>query len=379
MSYTQHYEQRRSDPLRYWQQRATALSWTAPPRQIFDGSSGPYGRWFPGGELNTSYNCLDRHVESGAGERPALIWDSAMTGEVRAFTYRELTERVAKLAGALANAGVGKGDGVVIYMPMLPEAAVAMLACARLGAVHSVVFGGFAAPELASRIRAAAPKVVVTASCGLEPGRIIDYKGLLDAALASLDQPVRTCLILQRPQSAAELTPGRDLHFAQAEASAGPHPPVSVAATDPLYVLRTSGTTGRPKGVVRDNGGHAVALTSSISIIFGLGPGDVLWAASDAGWVVGHNYIVYAPLLAGLTTVMYEGKPVGTPDAGAFWRVANQHDVQVLFTAPTAIQAIRAQDPTGVETAMITAASMGPLSKRIPNWPRTSRTPCRSA
>ena len=333
MSYTRHYEDWRSDPLRYGRQRATALSWTAPPRQIFDGSSGPYGRWFPGGQLNTSYNCLDRHVDSGAGERPALIWDSAMTGEVRTFTYRELTERVAKLAGALANAGVGKGDGVVIYMPMIREAAVAMLACARLGAVHSVVFGGFAAPELASRIRAAAPKVVVTASCGLEPGRIIDCKGILDAALASLDQPVRTCLILQRPQSAAELTPGRDLHFAPAEASAAPHPPVSVAATDPLYV----------------------------------------------GWVVGHSYVVYAPLLAGLTTVMYEGKPVGTPDAGAFWRVANQHDVQVLFTAPTAIRAIRAQDPTGVETAMITAASMGPLSEGIPNWLRMSRTPCRSA
>ncbi len=281
MSYTQHYEQWRSDPLRYWQQRAKALSWTAPPRQIFDDSSGPYGRWFPDGQLNTSYNCLDRHVESGAGERPALIWDSAMTGEVRTFTYRELTERVAKLAGALADAGVGKGDGVVIYMPMIPEAAVAMLACARLGAVHSVVFGGFAAPELASRIRAAAPKVVVTASCGLEPGRIIDYKGILDAALASLDQPVRTCLILQRPQSVAELTPGRDLDFAQAEASAGPHLPVSVAATDSLYVLHTSGTTGRPIGVVRDNGGHAVALTSSMSMIFGLGPGDVMWAASD--------------------------------------------------------------------------------------------------
>jgi propionyl-CoA synthetase len=347
VSYAQHYEDWRSDPLRYWRQRAMALSWTVPPRQIFDESSGPYGRWFPDGQLNTSYNCLDRHVESGAGERAALIWDSAMTGEVRTFTYRQLAERVARFAGALANAGVGKGDGVVIYMPMIPEAAVAMLACARLGAVHSVVFGGFAAPELAARIRAAAPRVVVAASCGLEPGRIIDYKGILDAALASLDQPVRTCLILQRPQSVAELTPGRDLDFAQAEASARPHPPVSVAATDPLYVLYTSGTTGRPKGVVRDNGGHAAALTNSMSIIFGLGPGDVMWAASDVGCVVGHSYIVYAPLLAGLTTVMYEGKPVGTPDAGAFWRVAAQHNVQVLFTAPTAIRAIRAQDPAG--------------------------------
>jgi propionyl-CoA synthetase len=347
VSYTQHYEDWRADPLGYWREPAMTLSWTAPPRRIFDGSREPYGRWFPDGELNTSYNCLDRHVESGAGERVALIWDSAMTGEVRTFTYRELTEQVAKLAGALANAGVGKGDGVVIYMPMIPEAAVAMLACARLGAVHSVVFGGFAAPELAARLGAAAPKVVIAASCGLEPGRIIDYKGILDDALASLGQPVRTCLILQRPQSVAELQPGRDLDFAQAEAGAEPHPPVSVAATDPLYVLYTSGTTGRPKGVVRDNGGHAVALLNSMSIIFGLGPGDVMWAASDVGWVVGHSYIVYAPLLAGLTTVMYEGKPVGTPDAGAFWRVAAQHGVQVLFTAPTAIRAIRALDPEG--------------------------------
>jgi propionyl-CoA synthetase len=347
VSYLEHYQRWQADPLTYWQQRADAISWTVAPREVFDGSSGPYGRWFPDAELNTSYNCLDRHVEAGAGERAALIWDSAITGEIQTLSYRALTERVARFAGALAGAGVGRGDGVVIYLPMIPEAAVAMLACARLGAVHSVVFGGFAAPELASRIRAAAPKVVVAASCGLEPGRVIDYKAILDAALASLDEPVPRCFIVQRPQLTAALTPGRDLDFVLAEADAAPHPPVSVAATDPLYVLYTSGTTGRPKGLVRDNGGHAVALANSMSIIFDLAPGDVLWAASDVGWVVGHSYIVYAPLLAGLTTVMYEGKPVGTPDAGAFWRVAAQHSVNVLFTAPTAIRAIRAQDPSG--------------------------------
>ena len=344
-SYDNLYESWREDPLGYWGEQGTRLEWDTLWTAVFDADTGPYGRWFPGGWLNTSHNCLDRHVEAGAGDRLALVWDSAMTGESASYTYRELRDRVAKVAGALAAVGVSRGDRVVIYMPMVPEAAISMLACARLGAVHSVVFGGFAASELAARIDATEPRAIIAASCGLEPGRVVAYKPVLDAALSQTRHRPEACFVLQRPQAIAELDPGRDHDLLASEAAARPHPPVSVAATDPLYILHTSGTTGRPKGVVRDNGGHAVALAASIPTIFGLQAGDVFWAASDVGWVVGHSYIVYAPLLAGLTTVMYEGKPVGTPDAGAFWNVIARHQVNVLFTAPTAIRAIRRQDP----------------------------------
>ena len=342
-------------PEVYWSRAADGIDWVRRWDHVFDrsggGSGGPYGRWFAGGRLNTSFNCLDRHVAAGRGEQAALIFDSAMTGTVETFTYRQLTERTAKVAGALAALGVAKGDRVVIYMPMVPEAAIAMLACARLGAIHSVVFGGFAAAELAARIADARPKAIVSASCGLEPGRVVQYKPLLDAAIALSPHQPEACLILQRPQAKAAMQAGRDHDFATAEAAAAPHPPVPVEATDPLYILYTSGTTGRPKGVVRDNGGHAVALHNSMRMIYGVGPGDVFWAASDVGWVVGHSYIVYAPLLAGCTSVMYEGKPVGTPDAGAFWRVCAQHGVKLLFAAPTAMRAIKQQDPDGKQLA----------------------------
>ncbi len=340
-----------ADPEAAWARAAGGIDWITPPTSIFDPAQGPFGRWFGGGTLNTCANCLDRHVAAGHGERAALVWDSAMAGTVQTFSYAALLDRTARVAGALAALGVRAGDRVVIYMPMVPEAAIAMLACARLGAVHSVVFGGFAAEELAKRIADARPVVVVSASCGLEPGRVVAYKPLLDAAIALSPHQPRACLILQRPQMAAALLPGRDHDFAAAEAAAVPHPPVAVAATDPLYILYTSGTTGKPKGLVRDNGGHAVALHHSMTMIYGMAPGDVFWTASDVGWVVGHSYIVYAPLLAGCTTVMYEGKPVGTPDAGAFWRVCAQHGVRLLFTAPTALRAIKQRDPTGAEMA----------------------------
>jgi propionyl-CoA synthetase len=336
-----------ADPIGWWTQQMGGIDWIRPPEQNFDPDQGIFGRWFPGGELNISANCLDRHVESGRGDQPALIWDSPMTGRIERFTYRDLRDRTAKVAGALVAAGVERGDRVVIYMPMVPEAVITMLACARLGAIHSVVFGGFAAAELAKRIEDAQPRVVVSASCGLEPGRVVPYKPLLDLSLAISRHLPQACLILQRPQLVASLQPGRDHDFAAAEAAATPHDPVPVAATDPLYILYTSGTTGKPKGVVRDTGGYAVALRWSMSMIYGVQPGDVYWCASDVGWVVGHSYIVYAPLLAGCTTVLYEGKPVGTPDAGALWRVCAEHQVRVLFTAPTALRAIRQQDPDG--------------------------------
>ncbi len=347
VSYDQAYGAWQADPLAWWAEAAEGISWSKRWDTVFEPGLGAYGQWFAGGELNTCYNCLDRHVEAGRGAQAALIWDSPMTGQLKTYSYLDLQTRVAKTAGALAKLGVTRGDRVILYMPMVPEAAIGMLACARLGAVHSVVFGGFAAAELATRIADAKPKVIISASCGLEPGRVVKYKPLLDAAIGLSPHKPDSCLILQRPQEVAALTPGRDFDLLEAEAAAEPHACVPVAATDPLYILYTSGTTGRPKGVVRDNGGHAVALWNSMKMLYGVEAGDVYWAASDVGWVVGHSYIVYAPLLRGCTSVMYEGKPVGTPDAGAFWRVCAQHKVKVLFTAPTAMRAIKQQDPEG--------------------------------
>ncbi|TDD42527.1 propionyl-CoA synthetase, partial [Kribbella antibiotica] len=341
-AYEDSYRQSLDDPEAFWLEAAKAISWTTPPTRALDDSAAPLYRWFPGAALNTSYNCLDRHVEAGHGDRVALIHDSPVTGSSRTFTYAELLDQVARFAGALAGLGVGKGDRVIVYMPMVPEAVIAMLACARLGAIHSVVFGGFAPKELAARIDDATPRVIVSASCGIEPTRVVVYKPIIDEALTlSTHQPEHT-IVMQRPAAPATLGE-RDLDWSTLTAS--PADPVPVAATDPLYILYTSGTTGKPKGVVRDNGGHAVALAWSMRAIYDIGPGDVWWTASDVGWVVGHSYIVYAPLLVGATTVLYEGKPVGTPDAGAFWRVIAEHRASALFTAPTAIRAIKKVDP----------------------------------
>ena len=358
VSYDAGYAAWNSNPLDWWREAAAAIDWVTPFETVFDSAAGPYGNWFPGGTLNTSENCLDRHVRAGRGAQPALVWDSPVTGGLRSLTYDELLAQTAKLAGALAARGIARGDRVVIYMPMVPEAAIAMLACARLGAIHSVVFGGFAAPELAARIADATPKAIISASCGIEPGRLVAYKPLLDRAIELSPHKPSFCLVLQRPQLAAALLPGRDEDLLDAIAAATPHAAVPVAAGDPLYILYTSGTTGKPKGIVRDNGGHAVALMNSMSMIYGLRAGDTMWTASDVGWVVGHSYIVYGPLLAGCTTVMYEGKPVGTPDAGAFWRVAAQHRARVLFTAPTALRAIKQQDP---EAALMAHYDLGTL------------------
>ena len=337
-----------ADPTAFWADAARAVTWTREPQRVLDDSNPPFYRWFPDGELNTCANALDRHVDGGRAEQPALIYDSPVTGSQRTYTYRELLDETARFAGALRGLGVGKGDRVVIYMPMVPEAVIAMLACARLGAVHSVVFGGFAAHELAARIDDAQPAVIVSASCGVEPTRTVDYKPMLDAALEIAEHAPPACVILQREQRPCEPLAGRDHDWRELMADAEPVDAVPVAATDPLYVLYTSGTTGKPKGIVRDNGGHAVALLWSMRNIYDTQPGDVYWAASDVGWVVGHSYIVYAPLLLGATTVLYEGKPVGTPDAGAFWRVASEHGVKALFTAPTAIRAIKKEDPEGL-------------------------------
>jgi len=336
------------DPERFWAEAAERIEWDRRWDTVLDSRDPPFHRWFRGGMLNTCHNALDRHVEAGFGDQAALIWDSPVTQSVKKYTYAELTDEVARLAGVLAELGVHKGDRVIVYMPMVPEAVVSMLACARLGAVHSVVFGGFAAAELAKRIDDAKPKVIVSASCGIEPSRTVAYKPLLDEAMRLARHDVDRCVILQRPALTCELVDGRDVDYASAVAAARPHPCVSVEATDPLYILYTSGTTGDPKGVVRDNGGHAVALAWSMKNVYGVEPGEVFWAASDVGWVVGHSYIAYAPLLHRATTVMYEGKPVGTPDAGAFWRVIEDHRVAVFFTAPTAFRAIKQNDPEGI-------------------------------
>jgi propionyl-CoA synthetase len=346
-AYAASYRRSIEDPPGFWGEAMTAIDWRQTPTLILDDSRPPFYRWFADGLLNTCENALDRHVAAGRGDRTALVYDSPVTHAGRSITYAELLDDVARLAGALRGLGVDKGDRVIVYMPMIPEAVVAMLACARLGAVHSVVFGGFAPAELAIRIDDALPRVILTASCGIEPARVVEYKPMLDRALELSSHQPAACVVLQRPQAAASLTPPRDVDWAELVAGAEPADCVPVAATDPLYVLYTSGTTGKPKGVVRDNGGHAVALHWSMTNVFDVGPDDVFWAASDVGWVVGHSYIVYAPLLVGATTVLYEGKPVGTPDAGAFWRVVAEHRVNAMFTAPTAIRAIKKEDPRG--------------------------------
>ncbi|MGI9479752.1 MAG: propionyl-CoA synthetase [Hyphomicrobiaceae bacterium] len=341
----------KSNPEEFWAKAAQDVTWYKLWDKVFDPYMGEYGRWFAGSECNTAYNCLDRHVEDGRGEQAAIIYDSPVTDTKQTITYAQLLDKVATFAQVLADRGVTKGDRVIIYMPMVPEAAVAMLACARIGAIHSVVFGGFAAAELATRIDDCAPKAIVAASCGIEPGRIVEYKPLLDQAIELAREKPETCLILQREQAAASMIEGRDVDWAAAvagtEAEGRKAPCVAVAGTDPLYILYTSGTTGQPKGVVRDNAGHMVALKWTMNNIYGIEPGEAFWAASDVGWVVGHSYIVYAPLLHGATTVIYEGKPVGTPDPGAFWRVISEHKVVSLFTAPTAFRAIKKDDADG--------------------------------
>jgi propionyl-CoA synthetase len=345
-NYQQAYAQSMQDPNGFWGAAAQLVKWDKKPTIILDDSNVPLYRWFSDGMLNTCYNALDRHVIDGRADQPAVIHESAITGKSSILTYAQMLEKVARFAGALRMAGVEKGDRVVIYMPMVPEALIAMLACARLGAVHSVVFGGFAPAELAARIDDAKPKVIVSASCGLEPTRIIEYKPMLDESIALATHKPGRCIILQREQHLVELGP-LDMDWKDAMAMAEPAECVSVAATDPLYILYTSGTTGKPKGIVRDNGGHAVALTWSMKNVYNIEAGDMWWSASDVGWVVGHSYIVYAPLFAGATTIVFEGKPVGTPDAGTFWRVIEKYGVKGLFTAPTAIRAIRKEDYTG--------------------------------
>ncbi len=344
--YEQTLNRARTDPEGFWAEAAEAISWRRRWDRVLDDSNPPFYRWFAGARVNTCYNAVDRHVEAGRGGQPALIHDSPVTGTTRTLSYADLREQTARLAGVLRRLEVEAGDRVLIYMPMTPEAVVAMLACARIGAVHSVVFGGFASRELATRIEDARPRVVLAASCGIETARIVEYKPLLDEAIAmSAHKPAATVL-LQRPQHTVDLGPDdRDWHDAMAAAE--PVDCVPVLATDPLYILYTSGTTGVPKGVVRDNGGHLVALAWSMANVYGVSPGEVYWAASDIGWVVGHSYIVYGPLIHGCTSVLYEGKPVGTPDAGAFWRVISEHEVSVLFTAPTAFRAIKREDPRG--------------------------------
>ena len=347
MSYAASYKQALTQPVLFWQQQAERLSWFKTPTQGVDTSESPTGRWFSDGEMNTCYMALDHHVANGRGDQVAIYYDSPVTGSKSSLTYTQLLQQVALFAGALRNQGVAKGDRVVIYMPMVMEAAIAMLACARLGAVHSVVFGGFAAAELAVRIDDAQPTAIISASCGIEVTKVIDYKPLLDEALDLAQHQVQSVVVLQRPQLHAQLQAGRDHDWLQLMGQAQAVEAVSVKATDPLYILYTSGTTGKPKGIVRDNGGHAVALNYSMKAIYDMDAGDVFWAASDVGWVVGHSYIVYAPLIAGCTSILYEGKPVMTPDAGAFWRVVEEYKVKAIFSAPTAFRAIKKEDPTG--------------------------------
>lgn len=344
-AYQKQYQQFLENPEQFWQEQANRIAWYKKPTNILSVDENEYFRWYTDGELNTSYLCLDYHVEQGRGEQAALIYDSPVTDTKATYTYRELRDQVALFAGGLKSLGVEKGDRVVIYMPMVPEAAIAMLACARLGAIHSVVFGGFAPDELAVRIDDAHPKVIVTASCGIEINRVIDYKPMVDEAFKIAEHKPRHVVLLQRPQSQADMQPGRDVDWQDLVSGATPAEPVPVKGTDPLYILYTSGTTGKPKGVVRDNGGHAVAMCYSMDVVYNVEPGDVYWAASDVGWVVGHSYIVYAPLLTGCTTILYEGKPVRTPDSGAFWRVCAEHGVKTMFTAPTAFRAVRKEDP----------------------------------
>ena len=343
--YLDQYKQSLNQPETFWANAAKAIDWDQTWSNVLDDSQAPIYRWFSGAKLNTCYNALDRHVANGRAEQAALIYDSPVTETKRTYSYQELLDKVSKLAGVLSSLGVTKGDRVLIYMPMIPEGVMAMLACARIGAVHSVVFGGFAANELATRINDAKPNVILSASCGLEGSRVIKYKPLLDGAIELSDHKPAHTVILQRPQEQADMQEGRDVDWTTAVANATPVDCVSVEATDPLYILYTSGTTGQPKGVVRDNGGHAVAMMWTMKYLYNIEPGKVFWAASDIGWVVGHSYICYGPLLNGSTTVIFEGKPVGTPDPGAFWRVISEHKVASLFTAPTALRAIRKEDP----------------------------------
>ena len=335
------------DPEAFWGAAAEDIFWFKRWDRVLDDSKPPFYRWYPGGVTNTCYNALDRHVAEGRGDQAALIYDSPVTDTKQTFTYSELTDKVAAFAGALAKHGLGYGDRVIIYMPMIPEAVIAMLAATRIGAVHSVVFGGFASSELAKRIDDCKPKLIVSASCGIEPGRTVAYMPLLDGAIEMATHKPDHCIVHQRPMAEAKLTPGRDIEWNAAHEGAAPAPCAEVLATDPAYILYTSGTTGVPKGVVRATGGHIVALKWSMQNVYGVDPGEVFWAASDVGWVVGHSYIVYAPLFHGCTTMLYEGKPVGTPDAGAFWRVISEHKVSAMFTAPTAIRAIKKEDPDG--------------------------------
>src|SRR3989441_2112058 len=339
------------NPNDFWAAAAEDIHWDKRWDRVFDDSRPPFYRWFVGGVLNTCYNALDLHIDRGRGKQLALIYDSPVTGTVKGFTYWELRDEVARCAGMRRGQGIAKGDRVIVYMPMVPEAVIAMLACARIGAIHSVVFGGFAPKELATRIDDAKPKLIVSASCGIEVNRVIPYKPLLDQAIRMAQHKVERCVILQRPAEAAALVRGRDRDWDEAMAAASPAECVPVAATDPLYILYTSGTTGIPKGVVHDNGGHAVALKWSMGGVYGMGAGETMFTASDIGWVVGHSYIVYGPLLKGCTTILYEGKPVGTPDPGAFWRLTAQHGVNIIFTAPTAFRAIKKEDPQGLHMA----------------------------
>jgi propionyl-CoA synthetase len=360
-SYDDTYRRSLENPQRFWAIASQDIEWVRRPRAVIDDSTPPKIRWFPGAVLNTCFNAVDLHVLAGRGDQAALIYDSPVTGATRSFSYSELRDEVSRAAGALGSLGVERGDRVLLYMPMIPEAVIGMLATARLGAIHSVVFGGFAASELAQRIQHAEPKVILTATCGIEPGRVVQYLPLLESALEKVSNKPTHCVVVNRPEQAAELRAGRDFDWEEITKSAKPHPCVPVQASEPLYILYTSGTTGVPKGVVRDNGGHAVALKWSMQNIYAMKPGDVFWAASDIGWVVGHSYIVYAPLLMGCTTVLYEGKSVGTPDASAFWRVVSEHRVNALFTAPTAMRAIKREDPAAELTKDFDLSSLRAL------------------